>query len=175
MKALLQQACCWHVGKNSDFCYFLFLLFSAAFILVFWVFVHMAENMVTNNFRILHLTALVTGERLTQLSKSQIPKILGNALTSWVRLRYPFLNQSTTDWESGSQHNNANCVDSRGRGQVPDYGHWCLAGNFIDVPDSKPSFPDVGYECWVLSNRPLSSLRHWGQILHIWHPDPSRE
>lgn len=82
----------------------------------------MTGNMVTNSSRVLYLTALVTGESLTQLSKFQTPQILGNALTSRVRLRCPFLNHSTKDRESESLHNNANCVDSRGEGQLQIMG-----------------------------------------------------
>lgn len=123
----------------------------------------MTENMVTYISRVLHLIVFITGDRLTQLSKSQIPQIMGNVLTSHVRLRCPFLTQSTTE----SQHNYANCVDSRGGGQLPGYGHQCSAGNSTDIPDSKPSFPVLGYGGWILSNRHYSSLRHWDQPLHI--------
>lgn len=122
----------------------------------------MTENVVTNSSRVLHLTAFITVDRLTQLSKSQIPQILGNAVTSHVRLRCPSLTQSTTE----SQHNYANCVDSKGGGQLPGYGRRCSAGN-PNFPDGKPSFSDVGYGCWMLSNRYYSSLRHWDQPLYI--------
>lgn len=78
----------------------------------------MTENMVTNSSRVLHLIALVTGESLTQLSKFQSPPILGSKLTSQLRLRCPFLNHSIKDRESESLHNNANCVDSKGGGDL---------------------------------------------------------
>lgn len=77
----------------------------------------MTENMVTNSSRVLHLIALVTGESLTQLSNSNL-QILGSKLTSQLRLRCPFLNHSIKDRESESLHNNANCVDSKGRGDL---------------------------------------------------------
>lgn len=68
-------------------------------------------------------------------------------LTSKAHLRCPFLDQLTIDRELGSQHNNANCVDSRGGGQLPDYRCWCSAGNPKNVSYNKPSFQDVGYRC----------------------------
>lgn len=76
----------------------------------------MTENMVTNSSRVLHLISLVSGERLTQLSKSQILKSWVMTLTNQVGLRCPFLDQSTINRASQSQHNNGNCVDGRGGG-----------------------------------------------------------
>lgn len=75
--------------------------------------------MVTNSSRILHHIALVIGERLIQIPN---PKILGSDFDSQVGLRCPFLDQLIIDKESESQHNNTNCVDGRGGGQLPDYG-----------------------------------------------------
>lgn len=43
-------------------------------------------------------------------------------MTNQTGLRCPFLDQSALERKSRSQNNNANCVDDRGGGLLPDYG-----------------------------------------------------
>lgn len=151
--------------------HFLPLLFSDTFIHFSSACIHMTKNTVTNK-QFQSSTSCSFSHWWETDSESKISKSRVMNVTSQIRLRCPFLDQSTPDRKSGTQNNNATWVDDRG-GQPLDYGCWCQEDYPLEIPGSKPSFPDGGDLATGITLLSDTGARSFTCLNDIWHPNPN--